>query len=243
MKRETRVLTGARPVIETRADGSKAFSGDGIVFGEWSQPLGGFFREKILRSAVDGADMSDIIVKFNHDINWTLGRTSSGTASYELTDAVCKYNCPYDATDPDHQRAMAKVQRGDCKGSSFEFTVAEGGDIWEKDPMSDTYLRTITKIEKIYDFAPVINPAYLQTSVGMTKRDAESIMEARGMCVKIEIEVKEEDDAPEGDTGMPEDDGYKPKLMRGAENNTNTDAIASPSVEAELDLLAMEIEL
>jgi hypothetical protein len=68
-------------------------------------------------------------------------------------------------------------------GSSFAFSVAEGGDIWEK--RSDgIYLRKIKKISGLYDVTITANPAYPQTSVGVRNRIS----------------------------GTPKDDGYKKRL-------------------------------
>lgn len=194
MKRETRIRVGAVPRIESRANGKESISGEGIVFNKWSELLYGFFHERILPTALDGADMSDIIVKFNHDINWTLGRTSSGTASYEITPSGVNYDCAYDPTDPDHVRAKAKINRGDCKGSSFEFSIVPDSDIWEEDKENGVWYRTITKIAKVHDFAPVVDPAYAQTSTSMQKRSLQKSLEKRGIKVLVEIGDEEDDE-------------------------------------------------
>ena len=54
------------------------------------------------------------------------------------------------------------LRRNDITSSSFAFTVSE--DIWEKQT-DGTYIRTITKFDKLFDVSPVFEPAYAATSV------------------------------------------------------------------------------
>jgi hypothetical protein len=61
------------------------------------------------------------------------------------------------------------VRRGDIDGSSFSFSVADGGDVWEK-RQDGIYLRKIKKISGLYDVTITASPAYPETSVGVRNR-------------------------------------------------------------------------
>ena len=178
---ETRQLRAAENpvVVETRADGKEYIGGRAIVYNQWSQTLG-FFRERILPGALDNCDISDVIARFNHDNNCTLARTPDKLTLELRTDGLW-YFFEYDPTDPDHVRVRAKIIRGDCRGSSFAFDTAKDGAKWTTFENDDTkpIERDVSAISKLYDVAPVINPAYLQTSAAMSKR---SIEEAKAEC-------------------------------------------------------------
>jgi len=178
--REARVA-GTPPTVEFRAEGDAqvpvAFVGQAIVCGVRSVSLGGpgfRFVEIIDPTALDEADLSDVIGVFNHDADQLLGRTTNGTLTLTRTqDGGLAYRIPYDAEDPDHVRVMRKIVRGDVVGSSFMFTCEE--DSWEEEKTADggsLYVRTVLEIEAVYDVCPVTNPAYADSKAAQRSHDA-----------------------------------------------------------------------
>lgn len=120
----------------------------------------GPFTEIIRRGALDGADISDVRLFYNHDLNRVpLARTPK-TMTLEVTPAGLKMT----AQLPDTQEARSvhtAVGRGDLTGMSFAFKVPKGGDRY--DPATRT--REIFKIEKVLECSVVPFPAYQQASV------------------------------------------------------------------------------
>lgn len=120
----------------------------------------GSFTEVIKRGALDGADLSDVRLMYNHDLNkLPLARTPK-TMQLEVTPAGLTMR----AALPDTEEAKAvhtAVKRGDLSGMSFAFKVPEGGDSY--DPKTNT--RSIFKIEKVLECFVVPFPAYAQASV------------------------------------------------------------------------------
>lgn len=179
--REARVVT-TPPSIEYRdAEGGTkepaAFVGQAIVCGVRSASLGfaGFrFVEIVDPKALDGADMSDVIGVFNHDPDQLLGRTRNKTLELtRTTDGGLAYRIPYDAQDPDHQRVMRKIERGDVDGSSFMFRAKN--DDWTEEETPDggsLYVRTVLEIDALYDVCPVTNPAYPDATAAKRSHDA-----------------------------------------------------------------------
>ena len=177
-------LRAAPPTIEYRAaDGGAqqptAFVGQAIVCGVRSEVLGGpgfRFVEIIDAAALDGADISNVEGVFNHNSDCLLGHTRSG--SLELTrtaDGGLSYRIAYDAEDPDHQRVMRKIERGDVVGSSFMFTASDSDWQNEQTPDGgDLYVRTVRKIDRVYDVCPVTSPAYSDATAA--KRSLEQRM-------------------------------------------------------------------
>lgn len=179
--REARVLT-TPPTIEYRAkEGGgqepAAFVGQAVVCGVRSAPLGfpGFrFVETINARALDGCDMSDVIGVFNHDPDQLLGRTRNNTLTLTRTaDGGLDYRIPYDPADPDHQRVMRKIERGDVDGSSFMFRAKKDDWTEEQDAAGGSlYVREVLEIETLYDVCPVTTPAYPDATAAKRSHDA-----------------------------------------------------------------------
>lgn len=181
--REMRLQT-APPTIEYRAaDGGAqepaAFVGQAIVCGVRSVSLGypGFrFVEIIDPTALDGADISDVEGVFNHNSDVLLGHTRSGTLELSRsTDGGLNYRIAYDPLDTDHVRVMRKIIKGDVVGSSFMFTCTSDGSSWDEEQTEDggsLYVRTVSKISKVYDVCPVTSPAYADSTAAKRSHDA-----------------------------------------------------------------------
>ena len=132
--------------------------GYGSVFNTRSENLGGF-REVIAPGAFDSVINDDVRALFNHDHNFVLGRTKSGTLSL----AVDEKGLRYEITPPDTQTVkdllIEPLRRNDIDQSSFAFSVARGGEEWDEDE-DGVIVRTITKFSRLYDVSPVTFPAY-----------------------------------------------------------------------------------
>lgn len=164
--KETRITTIK---AETRAkatpagvDESLLIQGTPIVFDVptvINDPAGSY-TEIIRRGALDGCDLTDTRLLYNHDLSKVpLARTPK-TMTLELGPAGLNMS----AVLPDTEEARSvytAVKRGDISGMSFAFTVPKGGDRY--DPQTNT--REILKIDKILECSVVPFPAYPQSSV------------------------------------------------------------------------------
>lgn len=147
-------------VVEIRSvsEGEKLFlNGYAAKFNTLSEDLGGF-REKIRMGAFSNAiKTDDVRALFNHDLNYVLGRNTSGTL--KLTeDAIGLY---FEVEIPNCQWAKdlhESVKREDINQCSFAFRVklqnwADEGDI---------VVRELIEVSLI-DVSVVTRPAYLDT--------------------------------------------------------------------------------
>jgi HK97 family phage prohead protease len=91
----------------------------------------------------------------NHDCNWLLGRSKAGTCRVITDSTGLFYEIDVNTSDPDGQRALAKVQRGDWDGSSFSFTTVRDEWNWEASPPQRRLLEVA-----LIDVGPVTYPAY-----------------------------------------------------------------------------------
>ncbi|PEY30464.1 HK97 family phage prohead protease [Bacillus cereus] len=151
-------LRAAEPV----GDSSLILSGRPIVYNQPTTikaPFGEYI-EIIKRGALDKADLSDIRLLYNHDMNKIpLARTPK-TMSFELDSAGLTMRAELPETE-EGKSVYTAVRRQDLSGMSFAFKVPEGGSQFD----AKTNTRTISKIEKVYEFSVVPFPAYPQTSI------------------------------------------------------------------------------
>jgi len=160
--------------VRAKDDGKKVLRGYALKFNQRYDL--GWFIEEIDRDALKEADMSDVRALLNHDANFVLGRTTSGTLRLSMDEVGLAYEI--DLPDTQAARDLAvSVERGDISQSSWAFSIAysddERGDRWVEETDGKRY-RTITKVERVYDVSPVTYPANPDTTVA--KRSADAIL-------------------------------------------------------------------
>ena len=147
-------------VSELRANTeSRTIVGYAAKFEKWSEPIMGWFREKIDRDAFSECDVTDVIMCFNHNIDSILARTTSGTLSLSTDEEGLRFE--FEAPQTSLGNDMVElVRRGDISKCSFKFTVEE--DEWlyaSKENGLEYDERTIRRIDKLYDVSLVVYPA------------------------------------------------------------------------------------
>jgi HK97 family phage prohead protease len=185
---ETERRTVTMPV-EVRADAdAPGLSGYAALYGSVTE-IAGLFREQIAPGAfAEAAGRDDVRALFNHDANFVLGRTTSGTL--KLTDD--NKGLRYDVDPPDTTWArdlMVSVKRGDVSQSSFAFEVTE--DEWEYGKRGEMPLRTIRKV-RLYDVSPVTYPAYESTTVSARSLEAAKAETVQDESWKVAIALSRE---------------------------------------------------
>ena len=155
-------------VSELRANTeSRTIIGYAAKFECWSEPIMGWFREKIDRNAFSECDVTDVIMCFNHNIDSILARTTSGTLTLSTDDEGLRFEFEAPATSLGNDM-VELVRRGDISKCSFKFTVEE--DEWlyaSKENGLEYDERTIRKIDKLYDVSLVVYPAYTDTEASL----------------------------------------------------------------------------
>lgn len=158
MKTEKRIFN-LESRFETKEDGSESVAGYGAVFNSRSENLGGFF-EYISPDAItsETIEKSDVRALINHDQNLVLARSTSGTLKLDVDEKGLRYE--FDIPETSYGKDLAiNMKNGNISQSSFAFIV--GDDEWSTDENGND-IRTITKIERLYDISPVVYPAYSQ---------------------------------------------------------------------------------
>ena len=148
-------------VAQTGKSASR-IEGYAALFNSRSEDLGGFVEVIAPGAFSDAIKHSDIRALWNHNPNYVLGRTKSGTLTV-TEDAIGLHIAN---TPPNAQWArdlLESIGRGDVDQMSFGFIVASGGATWREE--GRVIVRTITKVAKLLDVSPVTYPAYEETSV------------------------------------------------------------------------------
>jgi len=115
------------------------------------------YYEKIDRNALDSADMSDVIMQYNHE-GRVLARNTNKTLGLEpIDDGFFIYA---DLSKSKASKEMfEEIDSGLVTRMSWAFTVAE--DSYN----SETRTRTILKVKKVYDVSAVSLPANNDTEI------------------------------------------------------------------------------
>ena len=168
--------------FEVRAeeqDGGRVITGRPIVYG--SETDLGWFREIIDQGALDEADLTDVRFLVNHNtdmIPLARSRRNNGNSTMKMSVDLMGLNLDYVKLDTENNmdaRALySAVERGDLTGMSFMFTIED--EEWQ-DLESESPLRRIKRIGKVYEVSAVTFPAYEATEINA--RDKAALDSAR----------------------------------------------------------------
>lgn len=155
------------------------------------------YIEVIEPGALTEADISDVLLTVNHNLNdIPLARSKGGQPGETMQLSVNNYNCKITAqldveNNPQARALHSAVARGDITGMSFMFHVKE--DSWERE--NDVLVRHIQKIDKVIDVSAVTIPAYPSTSISARSAGFENEneteteqQEQRKKAEKLELE-------------------------------------------------------
>lgn len=174
------------PLLAPPAEGkSKRLASDHYVEGyatTYNRPYELFhmdgitYFEQIDARALDAADLSDVIMQYDHT-GRVLARNSNGTLLLDPQDPNGLFMAADLAHSDQARQIYEDIQARLITGMSWAFTVADGGDHY--DPA--THTRTITKIRKVYDVSAVSIPANPDTNIS-----------ARSYCERRAAEEQQE---------------------------------------------------
>ena len=147
------------------------------------------YYEVIDRHALDTADISDVIMQYDHG-GKVLARQSNKTLGIEpLQEGLFIYADLSKSTAA--KEMYQEIDNGLVTKMSWAFTVAE--DKYNK----DTRTRTITKIKKVYDVSAVSIPANNDTEIsarsyfdGLIEIEKQELLERRKKILKLKLEME-----------------------------------------------------
>lgn len=122
------------------------------------------YFERIQPTAFQGADMSDVVFRVEHQ-GKVYARTSNGSVEVYVDEHGLGHHSDLSRT-PSARDLFEDIKAGNYPKMSFCFRVAPGGDHYEP----ETHTRVIDKIEKVYDVSPVAFPANPNTELNVSAR-------------------------------------------------------------------------
>lgn len=188
--------------FEVRAeeqDGGRVITGRPIVYG--SETDLGWFREIIDQGALDEADLTDVRFLVNHNtdmIPLARSRRNNGNSTMKMSVDLMGLNLDYVKLDTENNmdaRALfSAVERGDLTGMSFMFTIED--EEWQ-DLDTESPLRRIKRIGKVYEVSAVTFPAYEATEINARDKAAldsaratlENARESRAKALDSDLEL------------------------------------------------------
>ncbi|UJF14986.1 HK97 family phage prohead protease [Jeotgalibaca sp. MA1X17-3] len=148
------------------------------------------FYEKIERNSFNGADMSDIIMQYDHT-GRVVARKSNDTLSVVPNDYGLLIKADLSKSSAGRE-LHEDIKSGLVTKMSWAFTVAE--EEYDKEKRT----RIIKRIKKVYDVSAVSIPANDQTSINAKSSRKEdknkSITERKRQRLKLKMMLMEMDD-------------------------------------------------
>ena len=147
------------------------------------------YYEEIDRHALDEADLSDVIMQYDHQ-GKVLARLSNGTLGLEPTEKGLFIFADLSKSQA-AKELYEEIKNGLITKMSWAFTVAE--DKYNREIRT----RTITKIKKVYDVSAVSIPANNDTEIsarswldGVIEAERRESLERRKRILKLIIDME-----------------------------------------------------
>lgn len=122
------------------------------------------YTEIIAPTAFDEADMSDVVLRYNHNDSFmVLARTRNKSLELNVDEKGLYMNATLQDDITEHRDIFNAIKSELIDKQSFAFTVDE--DKYDY----DTDTRTITKIGKLFDVSVVDQPFYNATDVSVAR--------------------------------------------------------------------------
>ena len=171
---------------EDTEDGKMEIKGYAAVF---NSPETYGYTEVIAPTAFNGADMSDVVLRYNHNDSFmVLARTRNKSLKLEVDEKGLFMDATLQDDITEHRNIFNAVKSELIDKQSFAFTVDED----EYDYDTDT--RTITRIGKLFDVSVVDQPFYNATDVSVARDVNNSEFLARRQEIRKEHEEKEKEE-------------------------------------------------
>ena len=171
---------------EDTNDGKMEIKGYAVVFNSPETYWG--YTEVISPRALDDADMSDVVLRYNHNDSFmVLARTRNNSLKLNTDETGLMIDATLQDDITEHRDIFNAIKSQLIDKQSFAFTVEED----EYDYDTDT--RTITKIGKLFDVSVVDQPFYNGTDVSVARKETNDFLERREELRK-EHELKMQED-------------------------------------------------
>ncbi|MGJ0382437.1 phage major capsid protein [Lactiplantibacillus paraplantarum] len=183
----------------------KTISGYAIVWNSPSKDLGGF-TEVVTPKALDGVDLSNVLMLNNHDYTQVLASVKAGTLTLETDDKGLHFTAQLPNTSFAND-VYEEVQSGNVDSCSFGFDSDDDTDEWTKDD-GGNITRTINQVKSLFDVSVVAVPAYDDTNVQVDTRNYEKFINQEKEPDNMAKQTIIDPNSNENKTGIPAFEQY-----------------------------------
>ena len=170
---------------EDNEDGKMEIKGYAAVY---DSPETYDYTEVIAKGAFDESDMSDVVLRYNHNDSFmVLARTRNKSLKLNVDDNGLFMDATLQDDITEHKNIFNAIKSGLIDKQSFAFTVEED------DYDYDTDTRTITKIGKVFDVSVVDQPFYNATDVSVASKNDDFLARREELRKEHEEQLKEEE--------------------------------------------------
>lgn len=172
---------------EDTEDGKMEVKGYAAVY---DSPETYSYTEQIARGAFDEADMSDVVLRYNHNDSFmVLARTRNKSLELSTDEKGLFMDATLQNDITEHRNIFNAIKSGLIDKQSFAFTVDEDDYDYETDT------RTIKRIGKVFDVSVVDQPFYNATDVSIARdiKNDDFMKRREELRKQHEEEVKEEE--------------------------------------------------
>ena len=167
---------------EDTEDGKMEIKGYAAVF---NSPETYDYTEVIDSKAFDDADMSDVVLRYNHNDSFmVLARTRNKSLNLSVDEKGLMIDATLQDDITEHKNIYNAIKSGLIDKQSFAFTVEEDNYDY------DTDTRTITKIGKLFDVSVVDQPFYNATDVSVARDMNNNDFLERREALRKEVETQ-----------------------------------------------------
>lgn len=170
---------------------NRTVQGYAVMFDVESEDMG--FVEIIHKGAIteETIKASDVFARFNHSDDKILARCKNGRGTLQLTiddkGVYYRFESPNTIVGDE---LLEHIKREEITSSSFAFTVSkeQGSEKWSK--RNGKLYRDIYKIDRLFDIAPVFQPAYSQTTCSARAKEIQKTSkEIDEILDDLEVEI------------------------------------------------------
>lgn len=168
--REYRIALPFKPTEESFI--AEGYASTFETYPLWTDSDGTTYFERFERTAFAGADMSDVIMQYDH-AGRVFARQSNGSLELTVDDHGLKVRADLSRSNG-AKELYEEIAAELITQMSFAFTVAD--DFYD----AESRTRIVRSVRKIYDVSAVSLPANPFTEIGITARSYfEGVLEAR----------------------------------------------------------------
>lgn len=167
---------------EDTEDGKMEIKGYAAVF---NSPETYDYTEVIDSKAFDEADMSDVVLRYNHNDSFmVLARTRNKSLNLSVDEKGLMIDAFLQDDITEHKNIYNAIKSGLIDKQSFAFSVEEDNYDY------DTDTRTITKIGKLFDVSVVDQPFYNATDISVARDMNNNDFLERREALRKEVETQ-----------------------------------------------------